>query len=514
LRLNGTLIELKGITKRFGGALALDGVSFEIAPGEIHAIVGENGAGKSTLMKLLAGVHSADIGQVLLRGRPVQLRSPQAARRHGISIVFQELNLFPHRSVAANIFANNEMVWGRLFLDQRAMREAARQALAAIGCALDPVAMVGRLSVGERQLVEIARALQQQAEILILDEPNSALQERESTRLFEIVRHLRQEGITILYVSHRLEEVFAIADRISVLRDGRFQGTWRTAETTPPEIIAAMIGRRIEDSFPERPTVPAGNAVALSVRDLSHGEAVGPISFEVRRGEILGFAGLHGAGVEDLFHVLFGLEPMTGGTVYFHDRPVRVRSPVEALRQGWGLIPASRREQGLMMDWSVHLNTTLLILGRLMNRLGLIDAPRARRRTEEYVRRLNVATDSIDKKVVYLSGGNQQKVLLARWLATGPAVLLLNDPTRGVDVGAKADIYELCRELAQQGLAVLFTASEVDEILGLCDRVLVLSRGRVAREFGRGQATKALVTHWMSGGSDEESGAAEPIRRQ
>jgi ABC-type sugar transport system ATPase subunit len=493
------LIRLDRITKRFGGITAVADVSFGIARSEIHAVVGENGAGKSTIMKMLAGVHRPDAGRIVLRGEPVTIADPLAARRLGVSIVFQELNLFPHLSVAGNVFVNRELS-GRGLLDTRAMDIATRQVLEAMGAELDPRATVGTLTVAEKQLVEIAGTLQQRSEIVIMDEPNSALNASESERLFAILRRLRDNGLTVIYVSHRLEEVFAIADRITVIRDGRYRGTWRTAETSIPDVIAAMIGRRLDEAFPTREAVPEEASVTLEVRDLRVGAAVGPIGFRVRAGEILGFAGLEGAGVDDVFRVLFGLDRPTGGEVIYRGRSERRRSPYEAIKQGWGLIPANRRDEGLMTSWSIRRNTTLCVLDRLLSRLGLIDGDGERRLTDDYVRRLNVATDGIDKRVVNLSGGNQQKVVVAKWLATGPAILILNDPTRGVDVGAKSEIYALCDRLAREGLALLFTSSEIEETLGVCDRVLVLHRGRVIREFARGAATKADVMRWVAGG--------------
>lgn len=502
---NDELIRLESITKRFGGVTALNNVSFSIGKGEIHAVVGENGAGKSTLMKILAGVHPPDDGQIILDGQPITIVDPLDARRYGVSIVFQELNLFPHLTVAANIFINRELVAGNGLLNEREMAEAACRVFDMMGVQVDPQVKVGKLSIGERQLVEIARTLQQQSDIIIMDEPNSALTERESMQLFEIIRRLRDQGITVIYVSHRLEEVFAIADRISVLRDGHYQGTWRTPETSIAQIIAAMIGRRLEETFPERGPVPANAPVVLSVSDLCRGGQLGPIGFQVRAGEILGFAGLEGSGVEEVFHILFGLDHPTSGQITYQDQAQQIRSPVEAIRQGWGLIPANRREQGLMMGWSVNQNTTLVILNRLLGRLGLIDSTKDRGTTREYVQRLNIATDSVDKKVINLSGGNQQKVVIAKWLATGPRILILNDPTRGVDVGAKSEVYRLCHQLAQEGLALLFTSSEAEEILGLCNRILVLYRGQVIREFQRGEATKADLMHWISGGSNGDA---------
>jgi len=493
------LIELDRVSRRFGGVTALDQVSFEIRCGEVHAVVGENGAGKSTLMKLLAGVHEPDDGEIRLAGRRVRLKNAREARRQGISIVFQELNLFPHRTVAANVFANREVtrLWG--WIDRRAMREATQRVLAELGVPLSPDALVGPLAIGEKQIVEIARTLEQESRIIILDEPNSALNEAESQRLFHIVRRLRGRGITIVYVSHRLEEVFAIADRITVLRDGRYQGTYATAETSIPQIITAMIGRRLGNPSPQRPAHAAPGPVVLQVRELRQAARLGPISFTARAGEIVGFAGLEGAGVSELFHVLFGLSPMTSGEILLREEPQRPTSPLAAMRRGWALIPASRREQGLMMDWSIARNATLLVLGKLLNPLRLIDKSAVRRATDQYVRRFSIATDNQDKKVVNLSGGNQQKVLLAKWLAVEPGILILNDPTRGVDVGAKWEIYELCRQLAAEGMTILMTSSEAEEILGLADRVLVFSKGRVLHEFQRGEMTKAGLMHAMAG---------------
>jgi ABC-type sugar transport system ATPase subunit len=544
------IIRIEHVSKRFGGARALDDVSFSVRRGEVHAVVGENGAGKSTLMKLLAGVFPPDGGRIVLSGHPVRFAGPADARRLGVSIVFQELNLFPHRSVVANIFANRELTRAGGRLDLTAMRDAAARTLADMGVNIPLDAKVGDLPLGEQQLVEIARTLvpvreppgttsifqrlrsqigrssfpqpfsdgnaEPPPQTIILDEPNSALSALESERLFEIVRQLRAGGVTILYVSHRLEEVFAIADRITVLRDGRYQVTCNTAETTIPEVIAAMIGRQAQAAFPQRAPLSAAAPTVLQVHGLqvrgSNGRGadrtggVGPIDFSVRAGEIVGLAGLEGAGIDELFQVLFGLTRPTAGRVMYENRPYAPRSPLAAIRRGWGLIPASRREQGLLMDWSIRHNTALLVLERLTGRFGLIDPSAMQNLAREYAGRLNIVADSLDKRVDNLSGGNQQKVLLAKWLATGPRLLLLNDPTRGVDIGAKFEIYDVCARLADEGLAILFTSSEVEEIVGLCDRVLVLHKGRLVRELARGQATKPQIMHAMSG----DAAAAPP----
>jgi ribose transport system ATP-binding protein len=505
------LIRLEKVTKRFGGVNALNNVSFTISKGEVHAVVGENGAGKSTLMKILAGNYTPDSGAIYLNGEPVKINDPLEARRLGVSIVYQELNLFPHLTATGNIFINREPVKLGL-MDEREMEAETQRVFEQMGVTIDPCAKVGKLTVGERQQVEIARTLQQQSQIIIMDEPNSALTLHETERLFEIICRLKDQGITIIYVSHRLEEVFTIADRITVMRDGGYQGTWKTKETTIPRIVEQMIGRRLEEAFPSRPEVPEAAPVLLEVRDLSVGKT-GPISFQVRAGEILGFAGLEGAGVMDVFRVMFGLDSPAGGEVIYQHKKQVVRNPSEAIKIGWGLIPVSRREQGLMLEWSIRKNATLVILDKLLNKIGLIDKPREAHTAQDYVKQLNIATDSLDKKVINLSGGNQQKVVVAKWLATGPKVLILADPTRGVDVGAKAEIYRLCDQLARQGLALLFTSSEVEEIVGLCDRTLAFYKGKILKEFQHSEATKAKVMQVIASGATdlEEQPSSEDL---
>jgi ribose transport system ATP-binding protein len=492
------LIELEEVCKRFGGVLALDKVSFGIRRGEIHAVVGENGAGKSTLMKLLAGVQTPDSGTIRFENRAVSLRNPRAAREQGISIVFQEFNLFPDRSVAANVFANREQVGPPGIVRRRAMNDATRDVLRMMDVAIDPQVAVGRLSLGEQQLVEIARTLQQKSRIIILDEPNSALTESESERLFEILRRLRRQGVTIIYVSHRLEEVFAIADRITVLRNGAYQGTYESAQTPAGEIIRAMIGRSVEHSFPQRPPIADTAPIVLRVRELRHGKRLGPISFDARAGEMLGFAGLEGSGIDELFQMLFGLKRADRGEIVFRDQAVPLGCPRSAIRHGLGFIPESRREQGLMVEESIARNATLLVLDKLRGGLGLLNKKAVRSTTEQLIRRLKIVAANPNQKVINLSGGNQQKVLLAKWLSIEPSLLILNDPTRGVDIGAKLEIYRLCTELASSGLTLLLTSSEADEILGLSDRVLVMRDGTIQGEFGRGEATKATLVHAMS----------------
>src|SRR5215217_3174179 len=501
------IIRLDRVTKRFGGITAVNDVSFGIAPGEIHAVVGENGAGKSTIMKMLAGVYQPESGSLILRGEPVVIGDPLHARQLGVSIVFQELNLFPHLTVAGNIFANREEVVAGGVLNNKAMNAAAREILGQMQVALEPTRKLAGLSVGEKQLVEIARTLQQRSEIVIMDEPNSALNANESERLFELLRRLRASGLTIIYVSHRLEEVFAIADRISVIRDGRYEGTWNIRETTIPRIISAMIGHSLEESFPHREPVAEAAPTVLTVEGLQKGDELGSVIFDLRAGEIVGFAGLEGSGVDDIFHILFGLEKPSAGEIRYSSGASRPKSPFQAIKNGLALVPANRRDEGLMTDWSIRRNTSLAVLDKLLDAMGIVNRKKERRLASEYVERLNVATDSIDKRVLNLSGGNQQKVVVAKWLATGPTILILNDPTRGVDVGAKSEIYRLCDELAKTGLALLFTSSEVEETIGICDRIMIMYRGRVINEFKRGEASKADVMFWISGGKEAAAGA-------
>ena len=489
------ILEIRDIRKHFGGVRALDGVSFAIAAGEVHAIVGENGAGKSTMMNVLAGVYPADSGAIFLRGQPYAPADPREAREKGISIVFQELALFPTFTVEGNIFAGKEMTQG-LRLDHRAMQERATATISQMLVELDVSEQLGLLTIGQQQWVEIARALTDDAQVLILDEPNSALNQYETQALFRLIRRLKEQGITVIYISHRLEEVFQIADRITVLRDGHYIGTWRPEETTTSAIVAAMVGREIRELFDRRPAPPG--EVVLEVADLAIGGRLKPISFTVRAGEVVGFAGLAGAGVSDLFEALFGVQQATQGQVRLKGQVVSVTTPSRAMEHEAAMVPADRRGLGLMMNWSVLENITIGVLPRLA-RLGVIHHERARRTAQSYVERLRIVTESLDKGILYLSGGNQQKTLLARWLATEPRLLILEDPTRGIDVGAKQEIYALIDRIAAEGVAVLFTSSEMEEILSLCDRIVVLRRGEQVAELPRQVADKELITEFAAG---------------
>lgn len=497
-----SILELQEIRKYFGGVKAVDGVSLAVAAGEVHAIVGENGAGKSTLMNILAGVYPSDGGSILLEGRPYAPGSPGEARAKGVSIVFQELALFPSLPVEANIFIDKEMIQG-IRLDHQAMREQAQAVLDRMGVTLDPAEPVGNLSIGSQQWVEIARALTDNARVLILDEPNSALNQYETEALFRLIRHLKGQGITVIYISHRLEEVFQIADRITVMRDGHYIGTWETVQTTISDIVTAMVGRQVHKLFSRAPQPPG--QVVLEARELAVPGKLEPVSFTVRAGEVVGLAGLAGAGITDLFEVLFGIQPARSGRILLSGQPVQAGSPLAAMTHRMAMVPADRRGLGLMLNWPVGQNITLGVLPRLA-RLGLVNGHQARDLAQTYVDRLRIVTDSLNKRVLYLSGGNQQKTLLARWLATEPRLLILDDPTRGIDVGAKQEIYHLIDQIAANGVAILLTSSEIDEILALSDRVLVLRKGRLLAELPGYARDKELVMEFVAG--DPERGQA------
>jgi ABC-type sugar transport system ATPase subunit len=492
------ILEFHEVKKYFGGVKAVDGMSFPVNPAEIHAIVGENGAGKSTLMNILAGVIPCDGGRILLHGQPYAPANPRAARAKGISTVFQELALFATLPVDANIYIDKEVFRGP-GLDHRSMREGAEATLRRMGVALDPAEMVGDLSMGQRQWVEIARALNDNAQIIILDEPNSALDQKETEALFGLLRRLREGGITILYISHRLEEVIRIADRITVVRDGHYVGTWEASQTTVSGIVAAMIGRNVSKLFERNPS--KRETVVLEVANLTFSKKLAPISFSVSSGEVVGLAALAGSGLTELLEVVFGLRPALGGQILVGGHSLASINPSRAIETHIALVPADRRSLGLMPNWSVLDNITIAVLPRL-SRYGVINHNRGRDLARRYVESLRIATERLDKSILLLSGGNQQKVLLARWLATEPHLFLLDDPTRGIDVGAKQEIYALIDRVSGEGVGVLFTSSEIDEIVALSDRVLVLREGQLVADIPRDVCDKELVMEFVAGDVD------------
>lgn len=489
------LLAVRGVRKVFPGVVALDDVDLELYPGQIHALVGENGAGKSTLMKVLSGIYRPDAGQILWDGEPVELRSPADARRRGLAIVHQEFNLVGPLSVAENLFLTEMPTRGGL-LQNRAMQRRAREVLDRLGVAVDVTRPVESLTVAEMQMVEIARALASDCRVLILDEPTAALTQAEVDRLFAVLRTLRVRGVALAYISHKLEEVFALADRITVLRDGRQVGSGPVEEWSREQVIARMVGRELSGRYPARRRSPG--RPLLEVRHLSLPGKLSDIRFTLHEGEIVGLFGLMGAGQELLARALFGAVAGVQGEVLLEGRPIRLTSPQAAIAHHIALVTEDRKHEGLILIDDLVGNTTLAALRRF-TRAGFLERSRQREVTASFVDRLKIRTPSLHQEVGYLSGGNQQKVVLAKWLATDPRLFILVEPTRGIDVGAKAEIYQIMDELARQGRALLFVSSELPEILGLSDRILVMADGRLQGELDPEQTSQEEIMTLATG---------------
>ncbi len=498
------IIEFVNVSKRFGGVRALDNVSFSVKRGEIHALVGENGAGKSTLINLCGGVFPKDEGHIIFRGEEIQRASTHYSKELGISIVYQEFPLCNHLSVAENIFLGPfpEQKFG--VLNRRAMQERARELFDSLGVDIDPTIPVGRLSVGEQQIVEISKALSRDADLIIMDEPTSALTQRETEHLFGIIRRLKQRGITVIYVSHRLREVFEICDRVTVLRDGKYIGTLNVSEATMDQVVQMMVGRQISALFPKEQAEIRG--VMLRGEGLTSQGLFENVTFEVRRGEILGLAGLQGSGNQALLRTIFGLHPLDAGELYLDGQRLTISSPNEAIERGIAYVPADRRSEGTVLNLSVSDNIGLLSLQNIA-RLGYVIRRRLKRIVDDSIKRLNIKTPSSRQIVQNLSGGNQQKVVLAKWLSIRPRVLLLDDPTRGIDVGSKAEIHQLLNDLTREGHAVLLISSELPELLAMSDRLLVMYKGHVVKELSRQEATEEAVMALMTGAVTREEAA-------
>ncbi len=488
------LIRMQGIQKAFGPVKVLEGVDFELRAGEVHALMGENGAGKSTLMKILTGIYAPDGGRIDVDGEATAIASPADAEKHGIAIIHQDLNLIPSLSIADNLFLGREEHRFGL-LRRRAMAERARAWLARVGMdRLDPDTSVERLSVGRQQMVEIARALGQNARVLIMDEPTAALTESETDTLFRLIRELRAQGTGIVYVSHRMEEIFALCDRISVLRDGQFVGTRDVPGLGFDEVVKMMVGRTLDARFPAR--TPHVGPVRLSVEHVGGG-MVHDVSFDLHAGEVLGVAGLLGAGRTELARLLFGLDRLESGRVTLDGRPVTPKTPSEAIHAGFGFVTEDRKGQGLVLDLSLRENVSL---PRVPARAGLVDRPAEKKQTRGLIDALKIRTRDMELDVRALSGGNQQKVVLAKWLALKPRVLILDEPTRGVDVGGKAEIYHIINQLAEQGVAILMISSELPEVLAMSDRILVMHEGRATALLDARGATQETVMTAATGG--------------
>lgn len=485
------LLALTGVGKTFPGVRALENVSFDVYPGEVHALLGENGAGKSTLIKIISGVYRPDSGQLLLDGSPITFANPRQAQERGIAAIYQELGLYPELTVAENIFMGH-MPRTRLgLLDWNAAQKRAREILDTLDARdLDVRTKVSTMSIGNRQRVEIAKALSRNARLLIMDEPTAALTQHDVEQLFNIVRLLRERQVGLIYISHRLDEVFKLADRVTVLRDGQYVGTKSVSETNEAELIRMMVGRTLDHLYPKQDTV-IGETL-LRVRDVVRLPTTRGVSLELRAGEIVGLAGLIGSGRSELAQVLFGFTPAASGRIEINGKPVTIRTPADAMRLGIAYVPEDRQRQGLIIPMNVRENTSMALLRQLV--VGPFVNRRAERTlTQDYVKQLDVKTPSLSQIVRNLSGGNQQKIVVAKWLATRPRVLILDEPTRGIDVGAKSEIHRLMSQLAARGLAILMISSDLPEILGMSDRVLVMRQGRIVAEYPREQATQEAI---------------------
>ena len=500
-----TILELRDITKIFPGVRALDKVQFTLKKGEIHALMGENGAGKSTFIKVITGVHQAEEGEMLLDGQVVQFKGTRDAQKAGIAAIYQHVTAYPHLSVAENIFmGHHKKKFG--LVQWRQMYAEANKLLGELNADFDSRTLMGNLSVAQQQMVEIAKALSMNARILIMDEPTAALTKRESEELYRITRKLRDEGVSIIFISHRFEDMYALATRVTVFRDAKYIGTYDVDGITNADLITAMVGREIKELFP-KPQVELGEEV-LRVENLSRTGFFKDVSFHVRKGEILGLTGLVGARRTEVVQTIFGVEKMTSGTVYLDGKPIKIHNPTEAINRGIGLLPENRQTEGLILDWGIGRNITLPELKSYVNKLFL-DEKKERSTAKELAERVDTKAVTVFDKASSLSGGNQQKVVVAKALGSDFKVLILDEPTKGVDVGAKAAIYEIMGELAQQGYAIIMISSEMPEILGMCDRIVVMCEGRVTGELQREEATQEKILALAMTKQTAEEGSVE-----
>jgi ribose transport system ATP-binding protein len=491
------VLRLSKVTKRFPGVLALDGVSFELRRGEVHAVCGENGAGKSTLMKVISGQYLPDEGTIVYKGQECRFTSSLEAQAAGIAIIHQELNLVPHLSVAENIFLAREPRRG-IFVDRTRLRVDAQRCLDRLGVDIKPGTLVRTLSVAQQQMVEIAKALSLDAEVLIMDEPTSSLTESETSQLFKIIQELKRDGVAIVYISHRLDEMAEIVDRVTVMRDGRYISTDLFSETSVDAVVSRMVGRSLEDKFPQRTSVPT-EEVLLSADALVRTNVFGPVSFTLRRGEILGFAGLMGAGRTEVARAIFGADLLDSGTVRLGDETLAIRSPIDAIRHGIAYLSEDRKADGLSIKMPVASNVTLANMAAVSNRFGFIRFAEEAAVAQRYIDMLGIRTPSVKQIARNLSGGNQQKVVISKWLFRDSRVLFFDEPTRGIDVGAKFAIYELLDKLASQGIGVVMISSELPEILGMTDRVAVFHEGELVTLLDTRQTSQEEIMHYASG---------------
>jgi len=499
---------MTNISKKFPGVVALEDAHFELLPGEIHALVGENGAGKSTMMKILVGIYRKDSGEVLLEGKPIEINSPKAAEAAGISIIHQELNLMNDLTVAQNIFIGREPRRLMPFvIDEKKLVANARALLSELHIDLDPNQKVENLSVAQQQMAEIAKALSFKSKVLIMDEPTATLTDREIDELFRIIRDLRSRGVGVVHISHRLEELKQISDRITVMRDGHTIETLQTKDTSIDDVIRLMVGRTI---FQEAPDIPAQTdpEILLEVRNLNRGRRVNDVSFKLHRGEILGFAGLVGAGRTEVLRTVFGADRMQSGSIHIKGREIKIYSPSVAVKNGIGYLSEDRKKFGLSVGMDVQNNIAMTIYPKLSDRLGQINFKKIRALAEKFVNELSIRTPSVTQLVQFLSGGNQQKVAIAKWLNADTEILIFDEPTRGIDVGAKSEIHKLMNELARKGKGVVMISSELPEILRMSHRIVVMCEGRITGELPGGVTTQEEIMTLATQRADSTSGGA------
>ena len=487
------ILTMEGIDKSFPGVHALDHVNLEVRRGEVHALMGENGAGKSTLMKVLTGIYTKDSGTITYEGKEVEFHGPKEAQEAGIVIVHQELNMMNHLTVAQNIFIGREFMKGGI-IDDAKMNEESKKLFEQLGIKIDPTEKMGNLTVGKQQMCEIAKAISHKAKVIIFDEPSAALTEAEIEELFKIIRDLRDKQLGIIYISHRMDEIKVITDRVTVMRDGGYVGTLITKDCTKDDIINMMVGRVIYEDPKTQSTVAPDAPVVLKVEHLNAGKMVQDVSFELHKGEILGFSGLMGAGRTETARALFGADPKESGDIYINGKKVDIKSPKDAVALGIGYLSEDRKRYGIVVDKSVAENSTMAHLKNFVKGI-FIDKKKEENATQDYIKRLNTKTPSTDQLVVNLSGGNQQKVVLAKWLVKDCDILIFDEPTRGIDVGAKSEIYHLMNELVAQGKSIIMISSEMTEILRMSDRIVVMCEGKKTAEIDIAGATQESIMH-------------------
>lgn len=500
--MSGPLLEMRNVSKAFPGVQALSHVDFDLRKGEVHALLGENGAGKSTLIKVLGGIYPIDEGEIFIEGEKQNIASVQDAKNLGICIIHQELVLVPHLTVAENIFLGREFAGRAHFLDKARMLAEARKLLQRYDLDIDPQTLVANLTIAQQQMIEIIKSITDKTRILVMDEPTSSLSDREVEAMFETTRGLQRRDVGIIYISHRMSELFAISDRITVLRDGQYIGTRAAKGTTEDELVNMMVGRNLCSYYTRSYNDTVEEDAVLKVEHLGRRGVFRDVSFTARRGEILGFSGLIGAGRSEVMRCIFGIDPYDEGEIYIDGRRVKIRTPGDAIRYGLALVPEDRKHEGLFLTESVRYNLSFRVMEQFIHALR-VDRKKEDDLVQTYVRNLNIKTPTSRQKVKNLSGGNQQKVIIAKWLATAPKILILDEPTRGVDVVAKAEIYNIMNDLAARGVTIVMISSELPEIINMCDRVVIMSKGSVTGHMGKETLTQEKIMRCAIGGEND-----------